>query len=169
MSEATKRTDEQTEQIEDHLRVMFPSARVHAYRPGDYDYVIRVRVIDASFEGHPNVAEIWHRDLRWPQKLNRKTDLLGRSGKPPSVASRNSLSIAKILPVLRANCHRTMSDFCNAEGQSPQYRDARLEAALSELPEDLQADITMALALTESELPHSLANLEFEKPSASSL
>ena len=47
-----------------------------------------------------NVAEIWHGDLRWQPKLNGKTDLLGRSGKPPSVASRNSLSIAKIPPRL---------------------------------------------------------------------
>ena len=62
----------------------------------------------------PNVAEIWHRDLRWPRKLNRKTDLLGRSGKPPSVASRSSLSMAKIPPVWWANEHRTIWDFCNA-------------------------------------------------------
>lgn len=44
-------------------------------------------------------------------------------------------------------------------------RDERLRAILWELPEEIQADLTMLLLLTPEEAKTSFANLEFEEPS----
>lgn len=44
-------------------------------------------------------------------------------------------------------------------------RDDRLQTVLRELPEEIQANITMLLLLTPEEAKTSFANLEFEEPS----
>lgn len=50
-------------------------------------------------------------------------------------------------------------------GMSRVDRDDRLRAALDELSEEIQADLTMLLLLAPEETKTSLVNLEFEDPS----
>ena len=55
------------------------------------------------------------------------------------------------------------------KGKSKPERDDMVSPLLDKLPEDIQADITILLLLTDDELAQSLMNLEFEHPSRSSL
>jgi len=105
MDEASKRRDADTKTIKQALGEVFSEAAdIKAYRPGNYSHVIRVRIVDAFFEG---VAE--------DERLER------------------------------------------------------VEKVIAELPEDVQADITMVLLLTPEEQAESVANAEFEHPSAPAL
>jgi stress-induced morphogen len=54
-------------------------------------------------------------------------------------------------------------------GLSKPDREKLVWPLLEQLPEDIQADITILLLLTQEETEDSLMNLEFEKPTPSSL
>ncbi|MEX0744758.1 MAG: hypothetical protein WD118_04080, partial [Phycisphaeraceae bacterium] len=53
MVSAIRRKDEATQRIEAVLKRHFPGGEPEAYRYGDYSHVIRLRVIDRSFDGKP--------------------------------------------------------------------------------------------------------------------
>lgn len=55
------------------------------------------------------------------------------------------------------------------QGKSKPDRDDMVSSLLDQLPEEIQADITILLLLTDNERAQSSMNLEFEHPSRSSL
>jgi stress-induced morphogen len=55
------------------------------------------------------------------------------------------------------------------QGKSKSERAKMVSSLLEELPEDIEADITLLLLLTPAELSESMINVEFEHPSPSVL
>ena len=92
---------------------------------------------------------------------NSETELIEKTLKPgfPNVEAYryNSVSIRI----------RVIDD--RFKGKSKPERDDMVSPLLDHLPEEIQADITILLLLTNDELAQSLMNLEFEHPTRSSI